>query len=421
MTIRVHRKSNFTSVSNELINNSSLTWEARGLIIYLLGRPPGWRTQTNHLVKQSPSGRDRVLRILRELETCGYLFRHRIRGKKGLFEWISEISESPMSLAEWQASINAISVDGETVDGSTVGGEHSHLINTKEAITDLVITEIEELVLPEKSATRDQQAVSSNVSTPLPEKTFFPEQPNDRKKELEICTQQRYGNDLISEKEKIQDEPAQPRKTSKLPYNGGSISGLAKLVAVGEANNLWQSQAALTAFQQALMIELGRLGRSSPAVALKAILKGVQNQEAAELEEVAKYWERFDGTVIKPDVNKALPWVGVDGLIIPAYESWVKANHTSLDGQLPDGTYKIDLILQVKSANKIATAAWESYEKKLAADERASRPETEDVEYQQLIAAHESIALIAVDESKLAGMRERLAQAQEVKRAKKAS
>ena len=45
MIIRAARPhQNYTVVHNELIEDSQLTWKARGILVYLLSKPDHWRT-----------------------------------------------------------------------------------------------------------------------------------------------------------------------------------------------------------------------------------------------------------------------------------------------------------------------------------------------------------------------------------------
>lgn len=124
MSIRVHKtKSRFTTISNDLINDSTISWAARGLLIYLMSKPEGWIIRNSDLINQSPAGRDKVAAILKELE-YKYLFRWETRTLEGLIEWKSEVFESPEDLKVWVSERpNLISRNGKTVDGSTVHGK----------------------------------------------------------------------------------------------------------------------------------------------------------------------------------------------------------------------------------------------------------------------------------------------------------
>ncbi len=70
--------SNFYHLDKAISEDSRLSWAARGLLIYLLGKPDDWEVSVAHLTKQTAqtakhSGRDAVLGLLAELEEAGYV------------------------------------------------------------------------------------------------------------------------------------------------------------------------------------------------------------------------------------------------------------------------------------------------------------------------------------------------------------
>jgi len=81
--IRTPRKEQYFIVSHILINDKRLSWEARGLLIYLLSKPDDWTVNVKYLIKGSPAGRDKVYRILSELIVYGYIERNIRRNKHG--------------------------------------------------------------------------------------------------------------------------------------------------------------------------------------------------------------------------------------------------------------------------------------------------------------------------------------------------
>jgi hypothetical protein len=151
MTIRVHKRERFTSVSNEIINNKQLSWESRAMLIYLLSKPDGWVMRNTDLIKQSPAGREKVRSIVQELTANGYIFRWKIQGTDGRIEWKSEIFESPDERIEWLQANPNLQVhhdvktvsgksehhDVKTVSGSTVDGEPVDIVSTEFSNTDL--------------------------------------------------------------------------------------------------------------------------------------------------------------------------------------------------------------------------------------------------------------------------------------------
>lgn len=101
----------FTQVSNAIINDDRLTWQARGLLIYILSKPNDWHIFSKDLVNHSPSGRESVNTTINLLIELGYIERYKIRNNKGIYagyEYL--IHEEPIQ-------------SGKTVSGSTVYGE----------------------------------------------------------------------------------------------------------------------------------------------------------------------------------------------------------------------------------------------------------------------------------------------------------
>lgn len=200
MTMRVHKRERFTSVSNEIINNKEMSWEARGLLIYLLSKPEGWIVRNNDLIKQSPAGRDKVASIVQELARNGHIFRWQCRETDGRIEWKSEIFESPEEMREWrqenpdiadpsrkstpnnQGHHNGKTVSGEpahhngkTVSGSTVNGKDVDIVITEFSNTEL---DPEIFIDPIPHTHSDPERVCvKNEKSPEPESIVSPEQP----------------------------------------------------------------------------------------------------------------------------------------------------------------------------------------------------------------------------------------------------
>jgi len=63
----------FLMVANSTVQDKRLSWEARGLLVYLLSLPSDWQIKISHLQKQGGAGRDVLRRMLRELQELGYV------------------------------------------------------------------------------------------------------------------------------------------------------------------------------------------------------------------------------------------------------------------------------------------------------------------------------------------------------------
>jgi hypothetical protein len=81
--------------SRALPEDERLSWEARGLLWYLLAKPDNWQVMFNDLLHAGNAGRDKLRGMLRELETIGYLGRVRSHDTQGHWQWVSTIYENP--------------------------------------------------------------------------------------------------------------------------------------------------------------------------------------------------------------------------------------------------------------------------------------------------------------------------------------
>lgn len=78
--IRAKRTQNFTIINNKVYERHVLSWQAMGMLGYLLSKPDDWRVVVPELVNvtkdtKKKTGREGVYNILKELEEKGYLTR----------------------------------------------------------------------------------------------------------------------------------------------------------------------------------------------------------------------------------------------------------------------------------------------------------------------------------------------------------
>ncbi|POA45570.1 hypothetical protein C1893_23220 [Pseudomonas sp. MPR-ANC1] len=99
--IRAARKSQFYVLPTTTIEDNRLSWEARGMLVYLLSKPDHWEVRVEDLLARTRnclgkrSGRDKVYGILKELQMSGYVIRRYDR-QGGTFKGMTyEVSETP--------------------------------------------------------------------------------------------------------------------------------------------------------------------------------------------------------------------------------------------------------------------------------------------------------------------------------------
>lgn len=96
--MRVNRSAHlrfFTTISNEVLRDSRLSFCARGVLSHLLSLLDGRRGDIRTLADQTPEGRERVASALRELERLGYLKREVKRAHAGRLFTDVEVFEAP--------------------------------------------------------------------------------------------------------------------------------------------------------------------------------------------------------------------------------------------------------------------------------------------------------------------------------------
>lgn len=77
------REHGWFSFPRQFARDRALSWEARGLAAWMASHDPGFRFDLAYILRCGPGGRDRTLRMLRELIDVGYLVRVQARHEDG--------------------------------------------------------------------------------------------------------------------------------------------------------------------------------------------------------------------------------------------------------------------------------------------------------------------------------------------------
>lgn len=85
----------FTTLGNEVLRDSRLSFCARGILAYLLSQPDGKRDDIRTLAERTPEGRERVASAMRELEKFGYLTRTKKRTPEGYIYTELDVFDGP--------------------------------------------------------------------------------------------------------------------------------------------------------------------------------------------------------------------------------------------------------------------------------------------------------------------------------------
>ena len=98
MKIKKVYQKRFTTVDNTVLNDTELSWKAKGLFVYLWSQADEWEFYETEVVKHSTDGIRSMRAGLHELEEKGYLSRKRKRVENRLKGSIWLLSETPQKL-----------------------------------------------------------------------------------------------------------------------------------------------------------------------------------------------------------------------------------------------------------------------------------------------------------------------------------
>lgn len=87
----------FARIPHTLLEDERLSWQAKGILCYLVGKPDGWKVRVGDLVKRGRDGEHAIRSGLKELRAAGYAELVRVRDEKGkMKEWAWRISDQPV-------------------------------------------------------------------------------------------------------------------------------------------------------------------------------------------------------------------------------------------------------------------------------------------------------------------------------------
>lgn len=82
--IRRNYTSRYAAFPNAIWEDGWIGIDEKGVLGYLLSRPPNWNVHLSHVARVMRVGKDRMQRIFRTLIAAGYVARGRIRNENGV-------------------------------------------------------------------------------------------------------------------------------------------------------------------------------------------------------------------------------------------------------------------------------------------------------------------------------------------------
>ena len=86
----------FTVIQNRIIEDRTISYKARGLLVFILSKPDHWRTNMKHLAAQSSEGYYSVQSGMAELERAGYIQRIKLQDTAGRWSTHTIVHDHPV-------------------------------------------------------------------------------------------------------------------------------------------------------------------------------------------------------------------------------------------------------------------------------------------------------------------------------------
>jgi hypothetical protein len=119
----------FTMIPNALLADTSISWKAKGVISYLLGKPAHWKARTKDIENHGTGGETEIRSALQELRTAGYarLERHTEKGRA--VQFVLRVANKPKYTMDGGNRVD-VPLDGDRPHPGRPDVENPHLDST---------------------------------------------------------------------------------------------------------------------------------------------------------------------------------------------------------------------------------------------------------------------------------------------------
>lgn len=81
----VKRENPFVQIDKDLVNDPTISAKAKGIMLYLLSKPEGWKVYQSDIVNHMSDGKTSISNGIKELLDAGYIERNRAHNEDGTF------------------------------------------------------------------------------------------------------------------------------------------------------------------------------------------------------------------------------------------------------------------------------------------------------------------------------------------------
>lgn len=156
-TLKNAIRDNFTVVTNQIINDQTLSWAAKGVFCYLLSKPTDWQFFIGDIVKHAACTEYQVQKLIKELETAGYIKRYKdVKPGTNKLYWVWEINIEKENLRQPEIA-TIVNCDGRKIVPYTNTNTDTNTDLTVKPLRDINKTDVLFTSLPPKGAVADHE------------------------------------------------------------------------------------------------------------------------------------------------------------------------------------------------------------------------------------------------------------------------
>ena len=126
-------KSNYTAIPNSFINDTSLSWKAKGIFLYLASKPDDWVFNMDQIASMATDQGSALKTGVKELERAGYLRRERVFDGAGRIKGMDWILDLPSIFHQTENP-----PDGNSIGWKTMRHTNKELTNKENTNTEVI-------------------------------------------------------------------------------------------------------------------------------------------------------------------------------------------------------------------------------------------------------------------------------------------
>jgi len=160
--IRITKQKNFSIISNIPLNDTTISFKAKGIWAYLMSKPDDWQVYVSQLVKAGIDGKSAIYSGIKELIKAGYMEKTVIRKNGKISHYEYSVNEEPIKKTPTENR------KGNNVKTGISNDDHTEKLFTENLNTENLNTENRTLLNTDRIPSTDLKKKRTTAPPPPP-------------------------------------------------------------------------------------------------------------------------------------------------------------------------------------------------------------------------------------------------------------